>query len=54
MSKDDQIAMNNPVDHVEEEFSQTVDTTDEQASDIINDDTSDTPPNLDDIRLAGF
>lgn len=57
MSKDDQITMSNPVDHVEEKYLQSTDAdTAASNSSGINDDNSsaDTPPNLDDIRSAGF
>jgi|GEM_PF-6618861 len=57
MSKDDQITINTLVDHVEEKYLQSTDAdTTASSSSSINDDdhTADTPPNLDDIRSAGF
>lgn len=54
MSKDDQITTTEPVDQMDEEFSQTTDYIEDHASDASEDKDTKTPPNLDDIRSAGL
>lgn len=55
MSKDDQV-VDNPTDHLEEEYLRTADANmiDSDLSDIAEESTADSKPNLDDIRSAGL